>query len=265
MIIAAWFTAALAADAEPVGDLAVTTTPGGARLWIDGADSTLDSPASIKGLATGEHWLTLASPCGRVDQPFTVASGAVTVIDVALPAGRGIVTITPSPKDATVTVNDAPYPGGAGGVMLACGWYTVKVSAPGYVPSEQRVGVEPNGVQPVDVELALVPVPVPAEPEAPRHHSVALAALPGAAAVGLAAVSALTFASASRHYQDYLVEPDDDVANTLYDEEVAPRRTAAIALGAGAGLLGAASLGVALTADTTLHLGPTSLGLTARW
>lgn len=84
-------------DAPP-GSASFTSSPSGARIWIDGVDKGVDTPNTISGLQPGSHNYTLKL-AGYLDTSgtFSVTSGQTTTVP--------LVTLTPATGSASFTSN----------------------------------------------------------------------------------------------------------------------------------------------------------------
>ncbi len=104
----------------------------------------------------------------------------------------------------------------------------------------------------------------PAATPSRGRHLLNVAVLGGGAASSIAAV--YNYAQAREVYADYLAEPDEAAANTLYEQELRPRQRAVAVEGA----LGLAALGAGTalwlgTENVELRVGLGQLGLEGRW
>jgi|GEM_PF-2413447 hypothetical protein len=85
-----WFTSCdSSVDPDPkytTGSIYVTTTPPGARIWVDGVDKGKVSPDSVAGLISGTHNmnLALAHYAPVYFSSVSIAVGTVTKIDTIL-------------------------------------------------------------------------------------------------------------------------------------------------------------------------------------
>ena len=96
--------------ATPVakGELALTTTPPGATVKVDGKKVASVTPLTQKELAPGKHTIQLsAAGYLPVQKTVEVASGATTTESITLVAQQGIVKLSSTPAGADIFVDGA--------------------------------------------------------------------------------------------------------------------------------------------------------------
>lgn len=54
-------TASVTLTPVPTGSIAVSSTPSGSRIWLDGGDTTKNTPSTLSPVAVGSHTVSLAS------------------------------------------------------------------------------------------------------------------------------------------------------------------------------------------------------------
>lgn len=223
------------------GRLLVQGEPVGAIVRVDGAEV---GPLPWDGkVRCGAHRVDVsADGYLRSRAPVEVAAGGAAAVEVQLVREQpGTLTVDVSPLDARVSVDGrllGEGPRTVGGV--APGPHAIEATREGYRPGRAAITLDPGGT--ARVELVLTPGRTPSA--GPRRKVAT-----GVAAAGLAAGawSAWEFATAERAYQAFLMEPNNQEAAALFQEEVRPHETRAwVAAGTStAALLGAGAIWVA--------------------
>lgn len=118
------------------GSASFTSSPTGARIWIDSVDRGVNTPNTISGLSPGSHSYTLKLT-GYVDTTgsFSVTTGSTTIVPtVTLTQSTGSVSFTSTPSGARIFINDIDQivytPNTISG--LSAGSYTYKLTLVGY-------------------------------------------------------------------------------------------------------------------------------------
>ncbi len=189
------------------GSVSVTSTPEGAAIALDGADTGNVTPFTFGNLVPGDHNVSVSL------EGYNPASMAVTVIAgetapadfqlVAIPQ-TGSISITSTPEGAAIALdgNDTgsvtPFTLG----NLVPGDHTVAVSLEGYNPASMTVTVTAGETAPADFQLVAIP----------QTGSISVTSTPEGAAIALdgndtGSVTPFTFGN--------LVPGDHTVAVTL--------------------------------------------------
>lgn len=77
-----------AAPAAATGGLQISTTPGGARVWVDGQVRGV-APVTVRDLAPGPHAVTVTGANGTVSRTVTVQQGGVSSLIITMNASSG--------------------------------------------------------------------------------------------------------------------------------------------------------------------------------
>lgn len=243
---------------EPgTGDLQISTTPPAVRVIVDG-DELGVAPLLLEAVDCGTHAVILRAP-GYLESRHSLQVPAfeVTNLDVDMEAEQyGTLVIAVHPLEAAIALDGIAA--GHGPMTLegvGAGEHTLDAALDGYAPHSQAVVVAPDAVTRLDIALDTAPTRDVDWSKLVLNTSVT-------AAGGILAVDALRHYQGARdRYQRYLDEPDDGLAEALYDAEVRPERRRAIVEGAGAVVL--LSTGAVLWLRTDLAVTATSSGLTA--
>jgi len=141
------------------GSVSVSSTPAGARIYLDGADTGYTTPRTISSVTAGSHTVR-CSMSGYTDQSQTVTvnAGQTSAVTLNLPAvatGTGSIYITSQPTKALVYL-DGKYLGAytpATLTRIAAGTHTLRVTKYGYKDVTQSVTVTAGTTTPVSVIL----------------------------------------------------------------------------------------------------------------
>ncbi|MCB9762382.1 MAG: PEGA domain-containing protein [Alphaproteobacteria bacterium] len=139
--------------AQDVGELEVTVANGATgRIYIDGRDTSTDTPGVVKGVEAGNHMVQVKGDCLGAFTQIDVANGRRTTIELTLEAMGGFAEIVVEPKDATVSIDgDAMSPPYA--VELACGDHEISAAKRGFVTETRTERVEMGGAYRYKFEL----------------------------------------------------------------------------------------------------------------
>jgi len=169
------------------GALAVTSTPPGASIILDGTDRKMTTPATLTGVAVGSHTVLLRLT-GYADgqQSVTVTAGTTSALQFALtkeldattpPVEPGTPPVEPgtppvtSPTQVETTLRVTSTPGSAAIVLdeketgrltpativVAPGSHTVSLKLAGYAVATRAVSVAKGGQASLAVPLTLTP------------------------------------------------------------------------------------------------------------
>ncbi|WP_220681271.1 DUF3344 domain-containing protein [Methanofollis formosanus] len=129
---------------KAVGCIAVTSTPEGAAIFLDGEETGETTNAILEGIAVGEHTITLKK------SGYMEASATVTVIDtetasveftLAEPAGNIVVTSSPDGARVFLDGKDTGEQTNTTLTRVSPGEHQVAVSLEGYLEAEKAVTV----------------------------------------------------------------------------------------------------------------------------
>ncbi|MBA4364760.1 MAG: hypothetical protein C0398_01985 [Coprothermobacter sp.] len=162
------------------GALAVTSTPPGASIILDGTDRKMTTPATLTGVAVGSHTVLLRLT-GYADgrENASVTAGTTSALQVALtkeldattpPVEPGTPPVTP-PTQVETTLRVTSTPGSAAIVLdeketgrltpativVAPGSHTVSLKLAGYAVATRTVSVAKGGQASLAVPLTLTP------------------------------------------------------------------------------------------------------------
>jgi len=141
------------------GELTVLSEPSGALILIDGESTGERTPATLSGLAAGNHTLQLVrDDFAPLERNVAVSADSLTRVSEVLAAIRyGQLELQLKPAGARVTLPDID-PAYTPGMRLPVGDYRVRVSANGYRETEQRVQVRDGETS--NPSIALDPITV---------------------------------------------------------------------------------------------------------
>jgi hypothetical protein len=144
-----------AGKAQPIGDIAVTSTPPGARIIVDGEEKGVLTPNYVTGLFAGQHKITLSLPDYQtVERPVEVKAGEVNNLSFELLSALGSIEIISNPPGAIITCNNVES-----GVTpltlknLKPGPYTVGLALTLYKSQSKQVTVSMNNKEVVNISL----------------------------------------------------------------------------------------------------------------
>ncbi|MFA5347770.1 MAG: PKD domain-containing protein [Methanoregula sp.] len=152
---AAYFTITSSTSA---GSIAVTSTPSGARIFLDGSDTSRVTPYTLTGIAVGSHtvYVTMNGYVTPSAVMVTVASGQTEAAAFTLVQGTGSITVTSTPAgakiflDGTDTSHVTPYTL----TSVPVGDHSMYVTLNGYItPTTQTKAVTRDSVTTFDFPL----------------------------------------------------------------------------------------------------------------
>jgi DNA-binding beta-propeller fold protein YncE len=150
------------------GAITVTSTPTGAEIYLDGADTHSVTPTTLDGLSSGSHKVkvTLTDYQAPAEKDVPVAGGQTTSVTFPLVAVAGDIAVTSDPGSAEIYLDGfdtgiATKP--VGGTVqwvtitgISPGPHTVKVSLQGYMDASQQVTVTAGSI--TSAKFQMVPV-----------------------------------------------------------------------------------------------------------
>ena len=140
------------------GSLTVTSSPAGATILIDGADTGAVTNATLDGIAVGTHTVTLRKD-GYVDATaeIEITEGETATLRLDLARALGSIVVTSAPEGAAIFLDGADT-GDVTNATLAgvpAGEHTVTVTKPGYADATATVTVEHGKTVPVHFALTV--------------------------------------------------------------------------------------------------------------
>ncbi len=132
------------------GSAQVAADTTGLRIYVDGADTGLVTPATVDNLAPGRHEVRVRGNCRVGALIVDVAEGATVPVNLATAVGRGLLTVKVTPDDATVEVDGMAVKDAA---PVSCGTHSVRVSHPGFLAAMSSVEVDVDERRILTVEL----------------------------------------------------------------------------------------------------------------
>jgi len=152
-----------AGTAFAAGSLTVRSEPSGARIFVDGADTGLFTPATVANLPAGLHAVTLQGACSRGEAAVRILDGRTEERLIPLVDGGGTLTVQVTPGDAEVTVDGAAVVAGQP-LAVGCGPRTLAASRAGHTPAvlTVQVGYGDELVVPLSLAAAGGAGPAPA-------------------------------------------------------------------------------------------------------
>lgn len=172
-----------------IGSVEVTSTPSGARVYIDGTNTNRVTPAAVSNLTVGSHSYKLTLSGYRdATGNFSIIAGQTTPIDaileVILPT-TGTLEISSNPPNARIYVDglDTQRITPATVPNLSEGTHTYKLILSGYKDASATVAITAGQTRTISVALEKIEVPV--APPGIGVGALALAALAGVVLLGV--------------------------------------------------------------------------------
>lgn len=125
------------------GDVFVKADQDGARIFVDGVDTGLLTPAVVEGLPAGAHEIkVLGEGCSKGLSEVLVREHAIERLDLTLFEGTGLLTVLSTPVGARVSVDGQPL-GEAPlqGQPVSCGLHLVEAGLEGYRAEQVQLEV----------------------------------------------------------------------------------------------------------------------------
>jgi PEGA domain len=139
------------------GQIDLGSTPPGARVYLDGADTGRDTPVLLQDVAPGVHDLRIIAGCLAAEARLVVPDQGSARLQLSLVETGGSMRVFPTPTDATVLLGDAPRPVPAGEQRgVPCGPLAVRVQQQGY--REALVPVQVRPFEQLDLPVRLDPL-----------------------------------------------------------------------------------------------------------
>ena len=132
------------------GGVMVRSSPEGLRIYVDGDDTGLVTPAQLMGLPAGRHRIELTANCKGAVREINVEEGKVEDLTIEASLNFGWLRVAPTPGTAAVAVDGVEGPPNR---QLDCGSHAVRVALPGYVQSVMTVEIEAGRTTSLPVTL----------------------------------------------------------------------------------------------------------------
>jgi len=157
---------------EP-GSIAVTSTPTGAAVFLDGTETGAVTNCLLTTVPAGDHVVTLTLE-GYADAsaPVTVVSGETAEVSLELTTLTGSLAVTSTPEGAAILIDGAETGAVTNATLdgIAVGTHTVTLQKDGYVDATAEVVIEYNATTSLHLDLikALGSIAVTSAPEGAR-------------------------------------------------------------------------------------------------
>ncbi len=138
------------------GTLKVQSDVAGQTVYLDGVDIGSDTPATINGVPTGTHVVTVVGGCRLGEATIELKDGATLPLSIRTVPTPGSLSLQVTPSDADVRLDGevvASRPGEP--VEIACGQHTLGVSKSGFLPMLLTLDVEAG--QDINLPVSLTP------------------------------------------------------------------------------------------------------------
>lgn len=152
-------TAALLLASGPAfagGTLKVQSDMAGQTIYLDGVDIGSATPATIPGVPTGTHVVTVVGGCRLGEATVELEEGATLQLSIPTQPTPGSLSLQISPEGADVRLDGeiiVTLPGEP--VEVSCGQHTLGVSKPGHLPMLLTLDVEAG--QDINLPVTLTP------------------------------------------------------------------------------------------------------------
>jgi len=140
----------------PTGSIAVTSTPAGAAVWLDGTDTGLLAPAVLDDVPAGDHVITLKlDDYADASATVTVQSGETATVDLALTTLTGSLAVTSTPSGAAIFVDGAATGDVTNATLadLGVGEHAVTLKLDGYRDAAANVTVRSDETATLHLDL----------------------------------------------------------------------------------------------------------------
>jgi hypothetical protein len=153
-------TVTLQSQAPVTGSISVSSSPNGARIYLDGADTGYITPRTIGGVTAGAHTVR-CSLTGYTDQSqsVTVNGGRTSTVKIYLVRQApvtGSISVISSPSGARIYLDgtDTGYTTPKTLSSISAGTHTVRCSKSGYPDQSQSVTVTAGQTSEIVMELS---------------------------------------------------------------------------------------------------------------
>jgi len=141
------------AERSSRSSLVLTSRPPGARIWLDGRELAMTSPATLKDLSPGKHSVVLRKDALHYTGSVELKPGAQTELVAILEEITASVAITTVPDGAQVLVQDRPAGSTPLILKLPIGQATIELRKEGWVTARRLVKVDSPHDLKVNVSL----------------------------------------------------------------------------------------------------------------
>ncbi len=125
------------------GGVQVESSDNGASIYVDGADTGLETPSTVMGLSDGRHVVTVRNGCYVGEATVEITPMNVVPLNISLEPAQGSIAIQPVPSEATVQLDGETLTGAVGETtQVGCGPHTVQASLTGYLNTMITVDIE---------------------------------------------------------------------------------------------------------------------------
>ncbi|MDD4255947.1 MAG: PEGA domain-containing protein, partial [Methanofollis sp.] len=139
------------------GNIAVASTPDGAKVFLDGTDTGTTTNATLENVPAGEHTITVKKS-GYMDASttVTVADTETATVSLTLLEPSGSIRVTSSPDGARIILDgtDTGEMTNATLTRISPGEHTIALSLEGYLDAEETVTVAVGETAEVHVALS---------------------------------------------------------------------------------------------------------------
>lgn len=136
------------------GELYVSVQGEPGRVFLDGVDTGLNTPATVAGVEVGSHQVEVRGTCGLASASVDVVEGRIARLDVRYQIVGGFVEIRTRPAEADVSIDGRVV--GQGPTLaqeLGCGEHVVEASLEGWRPASRTLDVKLGAALQVDLVL----------------------------------------------------------------------------------------------------------------
>ena len=149
----------LQSQAPVTGSISVSSSPTGARIFLDGADTGFNAPRIFNGITTGTHTIRCTmSGYGDQSQSLTVNAGKTTTVKLTLPSQApvtGSISVSSSPTGSRIFLDgvDTGYSTPATFSGITAGTHIVRCTMSGYGDQSQSLTVNAGKTTTVTLTL----------------------------------------------------------------------------------------------------------------
>jgi len=139
-----WTLLTAQALAQDTGDVFVTLVDGNAgTIFLDGNDTGLKTPATLKGVTIGQHQIQVRGDCMVANATVDVAMGRIARTEMQMSSVGGFLMMEITPAEATVFLDGVKVGNGPTlGIEADCGDHVIEATADGLAPEKRTIRVE---------------------------------------------------------------------------------------------------------------------------
>jgi hypothetical protein len=139
-----WTLLAVPAFAAETGDVFVTLVDGNnGAIYLDGNDTGLKSPATLKNVNAGQHQIQVRGDCMVASATVDVAPGRIARTEMQMSSVGGFLMLSIAPETATVFLDGVKIGTGPSlGVEADCGDHVIEATADGLASQKRTIRVE---------------------------------------------------------------------------------------------------------------------------